>query len=130
MGREADAGGEGFPQTLLRIFPLLFFKENLLYHRALRLIRVYHDLSQAQLAEKIGISKSYISELERGHKKASIDILEKYASFFRIPLSSLLLFAEESAKPDFVEKSRVAVANKVLKMLDWLATVSDTEKNE
>ena len=99
-----------------------------MYHRALRLIRVFHDMNQADLADKLGLSKSYISELEQGRKKPSIEVLEKYAAFFRIPLSSLLLFAEKAEKADFVEKSRVFTADKVLKMLDWIETISDTKE--
>lgn len=99
-----------------------------MYKRALRLIRIFHGLSQSQLAKNISLSKSYISELEQGRKQASLDVLQKYADFFRIPLSSLLLFAEQSEKADFAERGRVAFAGKVLKMLDWVAVSSDTEE--
>ena len=99
-----------------------------MYNRALRLIRVFHDMSQSDVAENLGLSKSYISELEHGHKKPSIEVLEKYSNFFRIPLSSLLLFAEKAEKADFSEKSRVFAADKVLKMLDWIEAISDTKR--
>lgn len=99
-----------------------------MYHRALRLIRVFHDMNQADVADKLGLSKSYISELEQGRKKPSIEVLEKYADFFHIPLSSLLLFAERTEKADFAEESRVFAADKVLKMLDWIAMISDTKE--
>lgn len=99
-----------------------------MYHRALRLIRVFHDMNQADVADKLGLSKSYISELEQGRKKPSIEVLEKYAALFRIPLSSLLLFAERAEKADFAEEGRVFTADKVLKMLDWIATISDTKE--
>ena len=51
-----------------------------MYHRALRLIRVFHDMNQADVADKLGLSKSYISELEQGRKKPSIEVLERYAA--------------------------------------------------
>ena len=95
-----------------------------MYHRALKLIRQYHRMSQVELAEKIDLSKSFISELESGSKKASIDVLERYAELFRIPVSSLLLFAEKTDQSDFAEHSRVFAANKVLKMLEWLETTT------
>lgn len=54
-----------------------------MYDRALKLIRQYHRLSQAELADKLGLSRSFVSELEKaGGKKPSIDVLERYASFF------------------------------------------------
>lgn len=101
-----------------------------MYNHALRLIRVYHDMSQIDVAEKLGLSKSYISELEKGNKKPSIEVLEKYASYFRIPISSLMLFAEKTDGESVVEDGRIFVAEKIVKMLDWIATKSDTGGSE
>ncbi len=64
-------------------------------NKALRLVRVYHDLSLVEAAERVGLSKSYVSELEKGHKKVSMEVLEKYATAFDMPMSSLMLFAEK-----------------------------------
>jgi transcriptional regulator with XRE-family HTH domain len=95
------------------------------YHRALKLIRQYHRLTQVELAQQLGLSKSFISELEKPDgKKPSIDVLERYAKHFRVPISSLLLFAEKTSPADFPERSRVAVAGKILKMLEWLEETS------
>ncbi|MBB4391345.1 MULTISPECIES: helix-turn-helix domain-containing protein [Bradyrhizobium] len=98
-----------------------------MYDRALKLIRQYHRMSQAELADALDLSRSFVSELEKpGGKKPSIDVLERYSTFFKIPLSSLLLFAERSGS-DFPERSRSFAANKVLKMLEWLEeTTHDT----
>jgi transcriptional regulator with XRE-family HTH domain len=46
-------------------------------NQALRLIRSYHDLSQTQLCFDLGISNSYLSEIESGKKQPTIDILKK-----------------------------------------------------
>ncbi len=92
-----------------------------MYDRALKLIRQYHRLTQVELAQHLGLSKSFVSEIEKaGGKKPSIDVLERYASHFKIPLSSLLLFAERTEASNVVERSRVYTADKVLKMLEWL----------
>lgn len=101
-----------------------------MYNRALRLIRAFHHINQNDLAKKIGLSKSYISELETGNKTPSLEVLEKYAAYFKIPLSSLMMFAEKVEGGGFVEEGRVVVADKVLKMLDWIATIADTESGE
>lgn len=99
-----------------------------MYHRALKLLRLYHRMSQVQLAKEIGLSRSFVSELESDSgKKPSIDVLERYAAFFNIPVSSLLLFAERSTSPDVTDKTRVYAADKVLKMLEWLDETTQDE---
>lgn len=90
-------------------------------YRALRLLRTYHQLSQQTLAKKLEISNSYLSEVETGVKTPTIELLQKYSSVFKMPLSSILLFAEEldsERKPG--TKLRVAAADKILKLLEWL----------
>jgi transcriptional regulator with XRE-family HTH domain len=94
-------------------------------NKTLRLVRVYHDLTQVETARRVGLSKSYVSELEAGNKKVTIEVLEKYASAFKLPISSLMLFAEHSEDRNFAEDIRVYVAGKVLKMLDWISTISE-----
>jgi transcriptional regulator with XRE-family HTH domain len=105
-----------------------------MYNRALKLIREYHRLSRTEVAEKVGLSKSYVSELERG-RKPTIEVIERYAETFRIPVSSLLLFAEYSENPNIPERARAFTADKVLKMLEWLRDtagedIDDDEKEK
>lgn len=91
-----------------------------MFDRALKIIRLYHRFNQTDLADRIGISKSYLSEIERGHKEPSLDILRRYSEFFDIPVSSLMLFAEQ-ANTSGLERARVFTADKVLRMLEWIA---------
>ena len=99
-----------------------------MYNRALKLIRQYHRLTQVELAEALGLSKSFVSELEsEDGKTPSLDVLTRYAEYFRLPLSSLLLFAERTNSGDFGERSRVFAASKVLKMLEWLEETTHPE---
>lgn len=63
-------------------------------NEVLRLLRVYNDMKSSDLAEKMNLSSSYISEIESGKKKVSIDIINKYSNFFEIPSSSILLMSE------------------------------------
>lgn len=96
---------------------------------ALRLTRVYHDMSKAELARELGFSRSFITELESGSKKVTIETLQRYADYFDIPVSSLMLFAEKTSNADFPERAHTFVANKALKMLDWMASIT-REKDE
>jgi transcriptional regulator with XRE-family HTH domain len=87
---------------------------------ALRLIRVYHDLKQQELAEKLEISKSYLSEIESGKKTPTIELIEKYASQFSIPASSILFFSENLEDPRKASKVKGAIAGKVLQFLQFV----------
>ena len=92
---------------------------------ALRLVRVFHDMNQTALAERLGISKSYLSELESGKKSPTLELLQKYSEAFNMPLSSLLFFAENVGTPSRPDKVRAAIAGKALKMLQWIAAKNE-----
>jgi transcriptional regulator with XRE-family HTH domain len=64
-------------------------------NEALRLLRVFHDLKAIELADKLGISQSYLSEIESGKKEPSLELIRKYADIFRTNPSSILLFSED-----------------------------------
>ncbi|KXV49874.1 MULTISPECIES: helix-turn-helix domain-containing protein [Acetobacteraceae] len=100
-----------------------------MYDRALKTIRQYHRLSQSDLAEQINISRSYLNEIERNKKEPSLEVLKRYAERFEVPLSSLMLFAEQGAGTTF-DKARVFVADKVLKMLEWVAEGENGEQEK
>jgi transcriptional regulator with XRE-family HTH domain len=93
-------------------------------NEALRLVRVFHDLNKTQAAERVGLSKSYITELEAGDKKVTLEVLQKYAAAFNIPLSSLMFFAERAGDVSSSDKVRYTVAGNAIKMLDWIATLT------
>lgn len=59
-------------------------------NRALKTIRQFHGLTQAELALKLDMSKSYLSEIESGKKSVGYDLLEKYSELFDVPVSSLV----------------------------------------
>lgn len=90
-------------------------------YRALRLLRTYHQLSQLELAKKLEISNSYLSEIEKGVKTPSIELLQKYSTMFKMPLSTILLFSESiGSDKKRSTKLRTAAADKVLKLLEWI----------
>lgn len=51
----------------------------------LRLLRISFDLSISELSQRTSISKSYITEIEKGVKNPSAKILEKYSKGLGIP---------------------------------------------
>lgn len=98
-------------------------------NQALKLIRTFYDVSQSDLSARLGISNSYLSEIESGKKQPTMDILSKYSEQFEIPLSSILFFSEnlDSQKPS--DKLRMQVAKKIVSILEWNQTRNETAKN-
>jgi transcriptional regulator with XRE-family HTH domain len=90
-------------------------------HRALKAIREFHSVTQTALATQLGISKSYLCEIESGNKKIGYDLLERYSEIFEIPVSSLVFFSESLSEDDRLsEKFRNAVAGKILSIMEWV----------
>lgn len=87
-------------------------------------------MKQQVLAEKLGISNNYLSEIESGAKAHAItvELLSKYAEIFSVPASTLMLFAEQLDSGKRSDKLRVAMAAKVLKILDWVDQHDDNKQ--
>jgi transcriptional regulator with XRE-family HTH domain len=98
---------------------------------ALRLLRVFHDLKQRELAEKLGISASHVSELEKGNRTPSLEVIQKYADVFRIPASSIMFFSEgireaqTGAQTSSTAKS--AIASKVIRFLKLIESKAELD---
>ena len=87
---------------------------------ALRLIRVYHDLKQKQVAGRLEISTSYLSEIEKGHKVPTLDLIQRYSSAFGVPVSSILFFAEQVESGGSYDRARSFVAGKMIGLMQFL----------
>jgi len=55
-----------------------------------RRLRARKKLSQKALADKVGISVSYVSMLERGQRSPPLETIEKMAKALAVPPASLL----------------------------------------
>lgn len=65
-------------------------------NEVLRLLRIAHDLSRKELAQKTGLSQSYIGEIENNVRNPSLETIEKYSEALGIPVSRILFFSEQS----------------------------------
>lgn len=102
-----------------------------MFGQALKLLRRYQGINQANLAKKLGVSRSYISELESGNRTPSIDLLRRYADVFNVPVSSLVFFAEALEDKEHLsgrlEKAKGAIAKKIIALLTVLDVDSEVE---
>ena len=55
-----------------------------------RRLRAKKKLSQKALADKVGISVSYVSMLERGQRSPPLETIEKMAKALGVPPANLL----------------------------------------
>jgi len=56
----------------------------------IRDLRRQRGLTQVELAEMLGVDRSYLSEIETGKKDPSLRVLKTFADGFRLSLSQLL----------------------------------------
>ena len=52
--------------------------------------RDYRGLTQQQLADKVGISKPYLSQLESGKRRGSMEVLQRIAQTLDVSLEDLV----------------------------------------
>ena len=87
---------------------------------ALRMIRIFHDIPQRELATRLKIAPSYLSEIENGKKQPTLQLLESYAEQFKMPLSSIMFFSEQM-KGGAPDRLRLNISSKVIALLKFIA---------
>jgi transcriptional regulator with XRE-family HTH domain len=109
--------------------PFLFQprERRIMLGNALKLVRMFHSVKQNQFCKEIGVAPSYISAIESGKKEATLDIVNKYANYFNMPVSSLMLFSENLQSDSLSEKLRMRFADKMLKIMEWVVSKDDHE---
>jgi transcriptional regulator with XRE-family HTH domain len=65
----------------------------------LRRLREKKGISQQRFAEKFEMDRAYISEIENGRRRSSLDLLDKIAAALGVQVHELLLPPEEGADP-------------------------------
>ncbi len=64
------------------------------FGKRLRYIRRHKDLTQEQLAEAVGISVEFLSNLERGVNAPSFETLEKLATVLEVRVQAFFEFPD------------------------------------
>lgn len=86
-------------------------------------IRKALHLSQTELGEKIGLSRSYISEIEKGSYRCNYDFIFKLSDIFNVNLYYLVfgegeMFGTENPRPS-LDGKEVGEAIVTLNQLVW-----------
>lgn len=92
----------------------------------LKKLRNIYGLKASEMSTKLGISPSYLSEIENGKKQPSLELLEKYSSVFDIKLSSLILISETYEEAESQGKGAIMIRNMMMHLID---SMSPKEEN-
>jgi transcriptional regulator with XRE-family HTH domain len=73
---------------------------------SIRILRKRESMNQEEFASSVGITQSYLSLIEKGHKKPSLEVLQQMADILNVPLPVLFWFGIE--REDVPEEKKYA----------------------
>ena len=81
------------------------------FNERLKYLRESLSMSQAEIAKKIGLSKSSVNMYERGEREPSIETLELIADFFNVDMDYLLGKSDHKNKNEWLSTLAVPKHN-------------------
>ena len=69
------------------------------FARAIATMRLYHGLRQREVCDRIGMSTSMMSQIEKGTRNPTLPTLDRISALYEIPTSMLAYVAEAIALP-------------------------------
>ena len=97
------------------------------YSKAIRVARSLADLSQAELADRANLDRSYLSLIESGKRHPTVESLERLATALRLPFHLLTLLGSESS--DIGNVSQAHIDNLSLALTKLLIETNQDEKS-
>lgn len=93
---------------------------------AFRLLRVFHGIKQVDMAKVLGVHTSFLSEIESGKRKPSLDLVGKCAKHFGLRPSAILFFSEELDGSAFRGTVKEKIRGKMLTFLKAVEAYGET----
>lgn len=94
----------------------------------LKRMRKIYGYKASEMSTLLGISSSYLSEIENGKKQPSLDLLKKYSEILGIKLSSLILLAESFEEAEAEGKGAIMIRQMMMGLINKMTIVQ--EENE
>jgi transcriptional regulator with XRE-family HTH domain len=93
---------------------------------AFKIIRIFNNLTQQELGRELGISDSYLSQIESGKRTPTLETIQNFSAHFRIPVSRLMFFSEQlgSGEGEEDRQARLAFGQRILGLLAKIDQVS------
>lgn len=64
----------------------------------IKVFRAMHDLTQEELAEKIGITRQTVLAIEKGHYSPSLDLAFKIVKYFDAKIEDVFIYEKNDTK--------------------------------
>ena len=88
------------------------------YGKALRIVRAAVGLQQQELAQRAGLTPSYVSLVEMGKRNPSSSAIRKLSRALKIPPHLLTLLATEAEDADLIDQKELdALGESLVRLL-------------
>ena len=96
----------------------------------LKRMRIIYGYKASEMSSELGISASYLSEIENNKKQPSLELLQKYADIYGIRLSSLILLSENMDEAEKSGKGTVFVRNMMAHLIQSMSAAAGDPDEE
>lgn len=79
----------------------------------------------SEMSSLLGISNSYLSEIENNKKQPSLELLENYSKILGIKLSSLILLSENFDEAEKQNRSQEFIKSMMLRLINFMSKNED-----
>ncbi len=98
--------------------------------QALKTIRGVYGFKAKEVAEQLGISAGYLSDIEAEKKTPSLEILKLFGDLYNIRMSTIMYLSEEIPADSENGESRNKVRDKVLRTIRILGKNSIVDNED
>ena len=93
-------------------------------------MRVIYGYKASELCSELGISASYLSEIENGKKQPSLELLQKCAYIYGVKLSSLVLLSEKIDDAERFGNGKKFIATAMERLIQGMRCESNDNDKE
>lgn len=87
----------------------------------LKRTRTIYGYKASEMSVMLGVSPSYLSEIENNKKQPSLELLQKYANIYDIKLSSLILLSENFEEAEKEKRGDKIIRNMMLQLINTIS---------
>ena len=100
------------------IYSSLYIRGMKMLGETLKTLRIFYGYRSVEMANKLEISQSFLSEVENNKKNPTIDLLNKYSKVLKIKVSTIILLSESMKDEKKDLKHNIAgLGMRILKVL-------------